>query len=140
MKIKIEGLDEVLEAIDGIDDITKINKAMNKACAIIERTAKQKAPKGNGSLRNSITSKVENGGSEITGTVFTTLHYAPYVEYGTGLFAENGGRSDVPWVYCDEKGDFYTTYGMNPHPYMRPALYENRDKIIQVLKEGIRKE
>ena len=141
MSIKLEGLEDIFKEFDSLEDTSQINAAMKKACAIVERSAKQKAPKGRtGELRNSITSKVDGSGSDITGTIFTPLHYAPYREYGTGLFAENGGRSDVPWVYCDEKGDFYTTYGMNPHPFMRPALYENRDKIIQVLKEGIGKE
>jgi HK97 gp10 family phage protein len=139
VKVKFEGLDEVLEAIDSIDDINDLNKVMGKACALVERAAKQKAPKGRtGELRNSITSKVEKEGNEIVGTIFTPLHYAPYVEFGTGLFAESGGRKDVPWRYEDEQGEWHTTSGMRPHPYMRPALYESQDKIIRMLKEGIK--
>lgn len=141
VKVKFEGLDEVLEAIDSIDDINDLYKAMNKACAFVERTAKQKAPKGRtGELRNSITSKVERDGNEIVGIVFTPLHYAPYREFGTGLFAENGGRKDVPWRYEDEQGEWHTTSGMRPHPFMRPALYENQNKIKELLKEGIKKQ
>lgn len=135
--IKFQGLDDVIEKLEGYSDIAGMSKAMGKACALVERTAKQNAPKGNGALSNSITSEVKNGASGIEGVIYTPLHYAPYVEYGTGLFAENGGRSDVPWVYCDEKGDFYTTYGQNPHPFLRPAILDNRDKIIRILKEGI---
>ena len=93
MSITFEGLDNVLDAIDKISDVKELDRALGRACALVERSAKQKAPKGNGDLRRSITSKVENG----VGIVFTPLEYAPYVEYGTGLFAEEGGRQDVPW-------------------------------------------
>ena len=59
------------------------------------------------------------------------------VEYGTGLFAEDGGRTDVPWHYQDEKGEWHSTSGMKPQPFMRPALNENREKIKQIILEGI---
>lgn len=135
-EIKVEGLDEVLERLNKLADPNKLEAALAKACALVERSAKQKAPKGNGELRRSITSKVDM--SEQQGTVFTPLEYAPYVEYGTGLFAEDGnGRQDVPWHYQDEKGEWHTTSGMKPQPYMRPALDENRADIIRIIKEGI---
>lgn len=131
--IKLEGLENILEVLDSISDSKDLEKALGKACALVERSAKEKAPKGNGELRRSITSKVE--GDE--GVVFTPLEYAPYVEYGTGLFAENGGRTDVPWCYKDDEGNWHTTSGQHPQPFMRPALDENRTKIIQLLKEGL---
>ena len=133
--IEFEGLDGVLEHLNSITDIEKLNKALGKATAIVEASAKQKAPKGNGELRNSISSRVENE----EGIVFSPLEYAPYVEYGTGLFAEEGGRTDVPWCYQDDEGEWHTTSGMKPHPYMRPALEENREEIKRIILEGITK-
>lgn len=133
MSIEFDGLGEVLDSIENIADLDKLNAALTKACMVVEAAAKQKAPKGNGELRRSITSKVEDG----EGVVFTPLEYAPYVEYGTGLFAEEQGRQDVPWHYQDDEGNWHTTKGMKPHPYMRPALEENRDKIIRIIEEGI---
>lgn len=136
IKIEINGLEEVLDAIDDIKDMSQLEGALGRACALVERSAKQKAPKGTGELRRSITSKV----SGTTGTVFTPLEYAPYVEYGTGLFAEAGnGRKDVPWHYQDDEGNWHTTSGMHPQPFMRPALEENRARILEILKEGLLK-
>lgn len=132
-EIKFEGLEEVLESIEGLADASKLEEALGKACAIVEADAKKKAPKGNGDLRRSITSKVEDD----KGVVYTPLLYAPYVEYGTGLFAESGGRQDVPWNYQDDKGEWHSTSGMKPHPYLRPALNENREKILRILKESL---
>lgn len=131
--IEFDGLEEVLAEIEKIADTEKFEAALGKACALVEKSAKEKAPKGTGELRRSITSEVEG----TTGTIFTPLLYAPYVEYGTGLFAENGGRTDVPWSYQDDKGVWHSTSGMKPHPYMRPALEENREKIITIIKEGL---
>jgi hypothetical protein len=59
------------------------------------------------------------------------------VEFGTGLFAEEGGRQDVPWCYQDDEGEWHSTSGMKPNPFMRPALNENREEIKRILQEGI---
>jgi HK97 gp10 family phage protein len=131
---EIEGVKEVIKMLDGVIDEDKIQAKLMECCALVERSAKQKAPKGDGELRRSITSKVEG----LEGIVFTPLLYAPYVEYGTGLFAEEGGRKDVPWSYKDEKGEWHSTRGMKPSPFMRPALDENREEIINILR-GITK-
>lgn len=137
MSITIDGLEGLEERLEGLVDTRNIEAALGRACALVERSAKQKAPKGNGELRRSIASKVEGSGTELEGVVYTPLLYAPYVEFGTGLFAESGGRTDVPWCYQDDEGNWHTTSGMKPQPYMRPALEENREQILRILKEGM---
>lgn len=132
MSIEIQGLNQVLQSLD-ITNPQKLDVALGKACALVERSAKQKAPKDTGELRRSISSKVENG----IGEVFTPLEYAPYVEFGTGLFAEEGGRTDVPWSYQDDSGEWHSTSGQHPQPFMRPALDENREEIIRIFREVI---
>ena len=134
-EIKFEGLDKVLDKLDKISSTANVEAALGTCCAIVERSAKQLAPKDNGELRRSITSKVEDG----VGIVFTPLEYAPYVEYGTGLFAEEGGRMDVPWSYQDDEGEWHSTSGQKPQPFMRPALNNNISLIKQILKEELTK-
>ena len=133
MSVEFDGFDKIIERFNNLADEAEIEKALGKACALVERSAKEKAPKDNGELRRSITSKVENN----EGIVFTPLKYAPYVEFGTGLFADEGGRKDVPWCYQDDEGEWHSTSGMKPHPYMRPALEENREEILSILKESL---
>ena len=135
MSIEFRGLEEFIDRLEELEDTKNVEAALGTACALVEAAAKQKAPKGNGDLRRSITSKVEN----MEGVVYTPLEYAPYVEYGTGLFAENGGRTDVPWCYQDDEGEWHSTSGMPPSPYMRPALNENREQILRLIKEGLLK-
>ena len=133
MKIEFEAtnLNLIYEKLENIAEDASIQQALGKACALVERSAKEKAPKDTGALRRSITSRIENG----EGIVYTPLEYAPYVEYGTGLFAEVGGRN-TPWSYQDDEGEWHTTSGQHPQPFMRPALEENRDKIIEIFKEA----
>ncbi len=134
MSIELENYEGILDSLNNLFDYANLQDALGRACAIVEADAKKKAPKVNGELRRSITSKVEGE----KGVIYTPLFYAPYVEYGTGIFAENGnGRKDVPWTYRDEKGEWHITSGMQPMPYMRPALFENRENILRILGEGL---
>lgn len=139
MPVKIEGLDDVLNAITDIADGQELKTAMGKACALVVGDAVKKAPKDNGALRGSLQFEVEEKGGDIVGVVFTPLEYAPYVEYGTGLYAENGdGRKDVPWCYQDDNGEWHSTRGQKPQPFLRPALHENRENILRLLKGGLK--
>lgn len=134
---RLEGLDGILSRIDNIANESNVKQSLNKACLLVERSAKQKAPKDTGELRRSITSEVRQDGTEYIGVVFTPLEYAPYIEYGTGLFAEKGGRKETPWSYKDDEGNWQSTSGLKPQPYLRPALNENREAITRILKEGV---
>lgn len=136
--IEFEGYDKILYKLNHLYDLDGVKNGMGKACSLVEREAKKKAPKDTGALRRSITSKVEADSNTVEGTIFTPLEYAPYVEYGTGLFAENGNGRKTGWGYKNEKtGETIWTRGQNHQPYMRPALNENREKIIELIKEGL---
>ena len=132
MGVKIEGLEDVFARLDSLADDERIKNGLEKACMRVVRAAVEKAPKESGDLRRSIAYKVEG----TTGIVYSPLHYAPYVEYGTGIHSthEMGGRKDVPWFYYDDKENvFRVSYGQHAQPYMRPALEECREKILEDL-------
>lgn len=130
--VEVQGVDKIVEKMDKMVSPEALKAALGQCCALVERTAKELAPKDNGELRRSITSKVENN----VGIVFTPLEYAPYVEFGTGLFAETAGRKDVPWCYQDDEGEWHSTSGQKPQPFLRPALEQNRANIKKLLKGG----
>lgn len=132
---KVEGMDDVMKMLDSVTSTVNVQAALRQCCALVEREAKQLAPKDTGALRRSIASRVEVD----KGIVFTPLEYAPYIEFGTGLFAEQGGRTDTPWSYQNDKGEWVSTNGIKPQPFLRPALNNNRAKIKKILKGGLTK-
>ena len=133
MAVKIEGIKELAVELEGMASEHLMGKQLDKALLVVEEAARKKAPKDSVALKRSITSDRTG----LTGMVFTPLEYAPYVEYGTGLYAESGGRKDVPWKYQDDEGNWHTTSGQHPQPFMRPALDESREKVTRILEEGL---
>lgn len=101
--------------------------------------AKTKCPVDEGTLRNSIDTVYSDDG--LTGDVMTAVEYAPYVEFGTGLFAASGGGRKTQWVYFSAKlGRFVTTSGQPPQPFLLPAYNEVAPRFERDLQELLREE
>lgn len=98
-----------------------ISRALEICGGKAETYAKKKAPKDTGNLMNSITHAVAGK----TVTIGTAVKYAPYQEFGTGVYASNGQGRKTPWKYQDAKGVWHKTSGNKPHPYLRPALEDH---------------
>jgi hypothetical protein len=88
-------------------------KEMNASALTIEKSAKRLAPGNFGKLRQSIK---HNIGEPLMKSVYSDLHYAPYVEFGTGkkvFKLKNGGTVDSKYrAYAAQfkgkgKGDYY---------------------------------
>lgn len=135
--VEFEGLDTIIERLDKIADVNKVERAINQGTLLVESSAKQMAPKDTGALQNSIMSSVEVANEAVIGYVSTNLEYAPYVEYGTGLFAEGGNGRQSSWIYEDDDGKKHKTSGQHPQPFMRPALNENKQNILKVVKKVV---
>lgn len=70
----------------------------------------------------------------------TNVEYAPYVEFGTGIYAAKGdGRKDK-WGYEGADGTFHTTVGQRPQPFLNPAMESNKDNIKQDIINAIKEE
>ena len=101
-----------------------------------EGYAKLLCPVDTGILRNSITHAVKE--QDKTVVLSTNVSYAPYVEYGTGVFAENGNGRQTPWKYQDAKGNWHTTTGSKPQPFIRPAVNNHLNEYQQILEQYLR--
>ena len=148
--ITVTGMDELQRKLValGANLTEELTKAGVKAMRLnVESAAKEKARENNdnGILTASINTQevFENGASIIkTGT---PEEYAPYVEYGTGLYATGPGGSQakkIPWlwkvesrkwaaIFGIERGDSVIWYGSHPHPFLRPAFDENKDQVME---------
>ena len=108
---------EVLEAMQ-----QAAVRALGKCGLTAEGYAKKLCPVDTGNLRNSITHKLDDG--EPTVYIGSNAEYAAYIELGTGVYAETGGRQ-TPWVYQDAKGNWHMTNGQRAQPYLKPALADH---------------
>ncbi len=127
--MEINGMNSLLDKLEAVKNSKFTEMGIKNACLSIERDAKKKCPTGDGTLRASITHNVDVSENEITGEVGTNTEYAPYVEFGTGLYAKNGDGRKTPWSYCDANKNWHTTAGQQPQPFLYPALEEYKDKI-----------
>lgn len=130
---QIDGLSELVIKIDKLANGLDMGIPLQTACAVVEVSAKEKCPVDDGTLRGSIQSWVVGD----SGYVGTNVEYAPYVEFGTGVFAAKGDGRKTPWSYCDDKGNWHTTIGQHPQPYLEPALRENEMQIREIFEQYI---
>lgn len=131
--------DELLANIDGLPPaiVRGLAACMELAVEVIETETVDRCPQDTTALSTSILREVEVTNTQIRGYVGTLVDYAPYVHEGTGIYAAAGnGRKDVPWVYCDEHGNFHATKGQKPNPFLQDAVDATRAQVIQCF-EGV---
>ena len=103
IEIEIENLDAVLRKVGSVENIG-VDELLMQSGALVEARAKDillnEGHTRTGELVRSI-KYTDPENDEIV--VFTNVGYAPYVEFGTGRFAENGNGRKGWWVYVDEE-------------------------------------
>ena len=89
-----------------------------------------------GRLRNSVSHSVDDGETAVY--IGTNVEYAPYVEYGTGKYADNGQGRQSPWMYQDAKGQWHWTSGMKPSHFLKNAAADHTDRYKAILEAALR--
>lgn len=108
-----------------------------RAGKAIQAQCKAECPVDTGELRNSIVEETTGGGGKYTSEIGPTADYGIYVEMGTGIYA--GGRQ-TPWRYQDSKGQWHTTRGQRPQPYMEPGFEAGKDEAVEILTNEVQKQ
>jgi hypothetical protein len=112
----------------------------------VERYMKENTPVGTtestgvqhyigGTLRQSMTHMVI--GYELY--VGSDLSYAPYVEYGTGIYASDGTGRKSPWVWRDKNGEYHWTRGIHPQHMILKAVTNHDAEYKFVMQEYLKK-
>ena len=106
--VRIQGLDEAVKKLGPELTARPMGRFFERSATAVETDAKRNAPVDRGRLRSSIAHEVDKGKPPLWARVGTNLEYAPYMEFGTGIFAEgDGGKGGahyppykelVPWV------------------------------------------
>lgn len=108
-------------------------RGLEKCGLTAENYAKRLCPVDTGNLRNSITHVVKD--DEMAVYIGSNVEYAPYVELGTGVYAD-GGRP-TPWVFQDENGDWHRTNGQKAQPFLKPAATEHAAQYRAIIKSEL---
>lgn len=129
-----------VEVDDMSDEIlAALHNAVDRGLKAIGETAVNYAsdlvPVNTGNLKDHITYEVD-GEDCYVGVSTMNPPYGIYVEFGTGVYAETGGRQ-TPWVYKGSDGSFYQTVGQQPHPFIRPAAEQHGDEYRQILIDSL---
>lgn len=135
---ELKGANELIAKLNGISNKATIAQGLKKGALLVERSAKQLCPVRDGFLRASITHTVDN--NNLSAQIGSPLAYAPYVEFGTGIYSETGPARNSPWSYQDSEGKWHTTLGQPPQPFLYPSLVSNKGDIIKLISEGLNKE
>lgn len=110
-------------------------RALERIGLQAEGYAKDLCPVDTGQLRKSISNAVDE--AESTVYIGTNLEYAPFVEFGTGQYAEGGGRP-TPWVYKDAKGEWHWTRGNPAQPFLKPAVADHAQTYRNIIEDELK--
>lgn len=129
----------LVEFVDNSEEIlelfrTAAIKALERCGMEGEGYAKDLVPVDTGNLQNSISHKVDE--TEPAAYIGTNSEYGPYVELGTGKYAE-GGRP-TPWVYKDSNGNWHHTHGQRAQPYLKPAVSDHKQKYQNIINDEMK--
>lgn len=139
MEVSIEGLEGLmvkLRRLGGSVDAA-IDKGIGKGVQKIKSDAKVNCPYDTGRLKGSIST--EHLEPKVW-AVGTNVEYAMFVEFGTGQLGAPGvSHTMQPWTWRDADGNYHTTYGAPPRPYLYPALLSNREYVFKMCQSELRK-
>ena len=105
--------------------------SVQASATLIQQSAQEKCPVETGLLRDSISVQLIEGDKTVSASVGPRgVDYANYVEYGTGRRgSESAGAGPYPYKM--------SWPGMAAKPYMRPAVDEARDSILDLFASNI---
>ena len=122
--------DAVLKAINDAKQ-----RALESIGLYVEGQAKALCPVDDGNLRGSITHETKSDRV----VVGTNVEYAIWVEKGTGKHQVDGQGRKTPWSYKNKKGEFVTTQGQKPQPFLTPAAENNVGSIEELVRREMSK-
>lgn len=153
MSVEVQGLNELAQKMEKLGMVTAdLKNDAVKAMTMVRNAARRHAPIDMRVLQSGIIVKDMSEGDDLgVGCgIFaeSSINYAVYVEYGTGIYAENGQGRKTPWLWrvqskkwADilgiEVGETVLWRGSHPHPFMRPAWDEERENVESELKKAI---
>lgn len=123
--------------------LADLQRQLTETADAMADSMRARCPVDTGQLVSSISTRTERTESEINAyidigaTSKEGAWYAEFVEYGTGIYNENGDGRQTPWRYQDREGNWHTTQGQEPQPFIRPAVAEHIGELDERIKQSM---
>ena len=133
VKLKVEGLDLVLNNLEELASEFQLKagrSALRKVGKQMAEEIKERAPVDTGLLKSSIRAK----GTKITSYGVRVSAGADYTKGGNAAHLIEYGHKQV---FRKGFGQYVQTGTASSQPFVRPALYNNKNKYAQTLMEGV---
>ena len=146
----------------------ELKNGISKGISFVQEEAKANCPVFDGELRSKILTEVTEEGDTVRGTCWPAAEHGTFVELGTGPKGQadrEGISPDVtvaytqsPWWIHESQidrevaehyhffhidtpqGRFYQCTGQAAQPYLYPALKDNEDNIVEIVRKEIKKQ
>lgn len=122
LDFELRGTDELIRKLDALENAMsdRLEAAARAGALLVQNDAKIRAPKKTRTLARSIHMETaKKTADEVEVLVGTNVAYARRIELG--------------FVGPDKLG---RVYNQPAQPYLRPALYENQNKIMREMREA----
>ena len=116
-----------------------VEEALKAGISVVLEHATENCPVGTGELKRSLA--VDIYPQEAEAVIYTNCEYAPYVEYGTGIYATQGHGRETPWVYPyikDGEQKFAYTRGQRANPFLGTALQQSEKEVMEQFQKALK--
>lgn len=145
LTVDVIGNRELEQAFRDSPSVTKdeLSKAIMRTAFRVESRAKANAPVQYGTLRGSINVQGPiTSRNNVEAKVGTNVKYAPYQEYGTGIYAGNGmirpkrarvlaWKKNGKWIFAR------AVKGVKGKFYFKKAREESKDDMVSFMQEAL---
>ena len=155
ISIRVEGLDRLIAKLRAEPLLAQpLRSGFEKVGFLLGSEARRRAPVDRGQLRASIAHQVDPSPVPTWVKVGAKPHYAPYMEYGTGLIHDHPSwprkPHKIPFGALDGwakrkgldggavAGAVMARGGLKPRRFLRGALEDNREKVLRIISGALR--
>ena len=132
MKIDLKGIEQFKRDLNKVkSDITReIERTTSASLLRIQSDAKRKAAVDTGRLRTAIHHRQEGTDGEVA--VYDSVHYAPYIEFGTGNLVSV--PDELKEIAEQFRGRGVRSVNLPARPFLYPAFVKERPVYIRNIK------
>ena len=132
MKIDLKGIEQFKRDLNKVkSDITReIERTTSASLLRIQSDAKRKAAVDTGRLRAAIHHRQQGTDGEVA--VYDSVHYAPYIEFGTGNLVSV--PDELKEIAMEFKGRGVRQVNLPARPFLYPAFVKERPVYIRNIK------